>query len=68
MKSTEKSPQIETLLSDLFGVNRRQTIESDTCVSCKGEAKEFRDEISRREYFISGFCQTCQDLVFNEND
>jgi hypothetical protein len=26
---------------------------------------EFKDEISRREYRISGLCQKCQDMIFN---
>jgi len=26
----------------------------------------FRDEISRKEYKISGLCQACQDAVFKE--
>lgn len=25
---------------------------------------EFKDELSKREYGISGLCQTCQDKVF----
>jgi len=25
---------------------------------------EFRDELSRREFLISGLCQQCQDKVF----
>lgn len=25
----------------------------------------FRDELSRREYEISGLCQSCQDAVFD---
>jgi len=25
----------------------------------------FRDELSAREYYISGMCQSCQDSVFN---
>lgn len=31
------------------------------CTWCKGEAREFRNEISKKEYSISGFCQKCQD-------
>lgn len=27
---------------------------------------EFRDEVSRREYEISGLCQKCQDEVFDD--
>lgn len=26
---------------------------------------QFRDELSRREYRISGLCQSCQDKIFN---
>lgn len=36
------------------------------CVLCGEEIKEFRDEISLREYNISGTCQECQDLLFKE--
>ena len=28
--------------------------------------KEFRDELSKREFKISGLCQKCQDEVFTE--
>lgn len=27
---------------------------------------EFNDELSLREFYISGLCQSCQDEVFNE--
>lgn len=28
--------------------------------------KEFKDELSKREFKISGLCQACQDKVFTE--
>jgi hypothetical protein len=28
---------------------------------------EFRDELSMKEYRISGFCQFCQDIFFRED-
>jgi len=34
------------------------------CVICGGDAIEFKNDISRREYDISGMCQKCQDKVF----
>lgn len=34
------------------------------CPLCKGPITEFRDDISDREYMISGMCQKCQDQVF----
>ncbi len=34
------------------------------CPGCGGEATEVRDELSLREFLISGLCQSCQDAVF----
>ena len=31
---------------------------------CKVNKDEFRDELSRKEFEISGLCQACQDDVF----
>ena len=38
-----------------------------TCPSCKKRfdvTEEFRNEISMREFEISGLCQKCQDSIF----
>lgn len=59
---SKKSPAMEVFLEKSFG--RTTHIESDTCTMCGGEAKEFKDELSRREYTISGMCQKCQDKTF----
>lgn len=37
------------------------------CVDCKKPVEGFRNEISKREYRISGLCQECQDSVFEIN-
>jgi len=37
------------------------------CAKEIDEEKEFRNEVSRREYKISGFCQQCQDETFGED-
>jgi len=34
------------------------------CIICKGQINSFRDELSIREYKISGMCQDCQDETF----
>ncbi len=34
------------------------------CATCGGDTIEFRDEISRKEFRITGMCQTCQDSIF----
>lgn len=38
------------------------------CVTCGGEVGEFRDELSVKEYGISGMCQKCQDSVFGVDE
>lgn len=30
-----------------------------------GDASEFKDELSAKEYTLSGMCQACQDKMFN---
>jgi hypothetical protein len=65
---TEKAPEINQLLNSLSGGDRERDIRANVCIpkpiGCGGPAVEFRDELSRREYRISGLCQRCQDSVF----
>lgn len=71
MKPTKKSPAIENLLSQITGANRQKTITDNRCVpppiGCGGPATEFRNDLSRREYSISGLCQKCQDTFFGRD-
>lgn len=71
MTPTHKSYSLEKALSAFLGADRSETIRSNRCIpapiGCGREINpetEFRDEISRREYTISGMCQKCQDKVF----
>lgn len=68
MIPSNKTPEMERVLSRSFGFDRKERIESNRCcpapIGCGGEAIEFRDEISRKEYSISGLCQNCQDSIF----
>jgi hypothetical protein len=43
-------------------------VDAGRCPTCGKEIRpgEFRDELSRREFGISGMCQMCQDEVFNQ--
>ena len=43
---------------------RRERMAARTCVFCKKPITGFRDELSEREYRVSGMCQECQDRVF----
>jgi hypothetical protein len=47
-------------------IGRTTAIEGNTCTFCRKEAVEFEDDLSRKEYTISGLCQSCQNEVFKE--
>lgn len=64
MEATAKAPAIENLLTHFSGVNRVETIRANKCTTCPGDALEFRDKLSEKEYTISGMCQKCQDKIF----
>lgn len=34
------------------------------CNNCGLIISWFRDNLSKEEYFVSGMCQSCQDIVF----
>jgi hypothetical protein len=40
------------------------TIAQGKCPFCEKEITEFRDELSKKEWEISGLCQLCQDKTF----
>lgn len=63
-----KSPVVEAMLDGLsmamHGRSRSICLANEECVQCGGPAKEFNDEVSRKEYGLSCFCQKCQDAFF----
>lgn len=62
---SKKSEQVEQMIASINGgVDRRTMIDADLCTDCGGPATDFKDELSKREYSISGFCQKCQDAIF----
>ena len=52
------------MIERLTGKNRKKYIEEGRCMICDDDALEFNDAISFKEYSISGYCQTCQDIIF----
>ncbi len=72
MNPSNKHPAMEAEITRLFGHDRRAAIKQNICVpppiGCGKLALVFRDELSRREYTISGLCQECQDSVFGKGD
>lgn len=69
---TKKSPEIERLMEDVSkaagGSGRRTSGKCPTCAREFDPDAEFVDDLSRREYRISGMCQECQDSVFNQDE
>ena len=51
---------------NLFGRIRDLAVVGKSCVTCGKPAADFRDEVSRKEFGISGLCQRCQDEFFVE--
>jgi hypothetical protein len=67
-----KAPKVKDMLENLgqaaYGNSRTKSFADHTCVKCGKLAAEFRDELSRKEYCISGLCQVCQDEFFCEEE
>ncbi len=62
---TEKSADIESALTDINGgKNRRSYILAGKCIITGEDAGPFRDELSEREYQISGMGQKAQDEIW----
>ena len=65
---TSKSKEVEQAINAVSGADRRDSIRADRGIpppiGCGGDATKFRDELSRREFTISGLCQKCQDNIF----
>ena len=64
MKTAAMENMLDDMTKELFGRGRKVAMDNQMCVICGGDANHFEDELSRREYGISGMCQGCQDGVF----
>lgn len=65
-RSKELQDFVDDLSEKAFGKSQTEAMKKKECVFCHAEIKpeDFRDELSRKEYAISGICQKCQDEVF----
>ena len=62
-KTKEMNEVVDGYAKRLFGRVRS----ADNCVCCNSTMvteADFRDNLSRKEFGISGFCQKCQDVTF----
>jgi hypothetical protein len=63
-KTTNMSKMLDDLSKMVYGRSASESIKADVCLACGGEAVEFTDALSKREFSISGLCQKCQDIAF----
>jgi len=66
MKTENMINQLDDITFANFGRARSLSIAGRSCVICGGRADTFKDELSKKEFGISGMCQACQDQVFCE--
>jgi len=46
------------------GMSRSEALNNKKCVLCGKDAVKFKDDLSKKEFKISGMCQVCQDYHF----
>ena len=68
----ERSKELQSFVDNFteknFGKSQTESKEKMICVFCgtKIEMGDFKDQLSIKEYGISGLCQKCQDDTFGE--
>ena len=65
MKTVLMEKRLDDMAKALFGRGRKVAMDNQMCVMCGNDANHFTDELSRREYGISGMCQSCQDGTYS---
>jgi hypothetical protein len=67
-KPEPKSKAVTDMLDTFF--NRSTSILNSQCTNtqCAEPNLNFKNEISQREYTLSGLCQNCQDDVFGKDE
>jgi hypothetical protein len=68
MEPASKHPDIRRFQSALMGTDVVESIRHDRCTDCGQPAEVFRNQLSEREFAISGLCQACQDHFFDEEE
>ena len=74
MSEPTKAPKVGPIedlletLSEIIGTPRSVAFRDQLCVICSGDASTFKNEVSKREYGLSGMCQPCQDKIFDSEE
>ena len=64
MKTMRMLEAQDNMAEALFGRPTSVSVFNRECVKCGEAAVDFKDELSKKEFGISGFCQPCQDEIF----
>ena len=64
MKSMRMLEAQDNMAEALWGRSASVSIFNRECVKCGEAAVDFKDELSKKEFGISGLCQVCQDGIF----
>lgn len=62
-----KTQEIKDFIEEVFP-GTAEAIAGNKCPMCKKPIIGFKNEVSQREYLISGMCQECQDEVFGTDN
>jgi len=57
---------VDSFTEKTFGRSHTEALEDSICVTCGDKVEGFKDELSKKEYSISGMCQKYQDDVFKK--
>ncbi len=64
----ERNPKLQLFIDQFtksaFGWDGDET----HCRTCNNDVGTFRDDLSLREFYISGMCQKCQDGTFGGDE
>ena len=62
---SNKTPEMIEAIESLFP-GTKDAIDHSKCPLCKSpiDKTKFKDNLSLKEYYISGMCQNCMDSVF----
>lgn len=58
-----KTPEIKQMLEKI-APGTLDKAEQGLCTVCERPIGKFKDRLSKREYGISGLCQSCQDNIW----
>lgn len=66
MRSPEMQKAVDAFAKSAFGHTLTEALAGQICAICGRPATQFRDDLSAREYEVSGLCQECQGEIFGQ--